>query len=63
MADTRSKLWAIVRREYIERVRTKWFRFSTLFAPLIFAGFVFLPLILMNHDAKSVAPRVLILDA
>jgi len=63
MADTRSKLWAIIRREYVERVRTKWFRFSTLFAPLIFAGFVFLPLILMNRDAKSVAPRVIILDA
>ncbi|MEO7102272.1 MAG: ABC transporter permease [Gemmatimonadaceae bacterium] len=63
MADTSSKLWAIIRREYVERVRTKWFIYSTLFAPLIFAGFVFLPLLLMNRDAKSVAPRVLILDA
>lgn len=63
MADTSSKLWAIIRREYIERVRTKWFIFATLFAPLVFSLFAFLPLILMNKDAKSVAPRVLILDA
>jgi ABC-2 type transport system permease protein len=63
MADTSAKLWAIIRREYVERVRTKWFIFSTLFAPLVFAGFVFLPLLLMSRDAKSVAPRVLILDA
>lgn len=63
MADTSSKLWAIIRREYIERVRTKWFMFSTLFAPLVFAGFAFLPILLMNRDATSVAPRVLILDA
>ncbi len=63
MADTGSKLWAIVRREYIERVRTKWFMISTLLAPLLFAGFAFLPLLLMTRDAKSVAPRIVILDA
>ncbi len=63
MVETSAKLWAIVRREYVERVRTKWFIYSTLFAPLIFAGFVFLPLLLMSRDAKSVTPRVLILDA
>lgn len=63
MVDSGSKLWAIVRREYIERVRTRWFIISTVFAPLIFAMFAFLPLLLMSRDAKSVAPRVLILDA
>ena len=63
MADTGSKLWAIVRREYVERVRTRWFIISTVFAPLLFAIFAFLPLLLRNTDAKSVAPRVLILDA
>jgi ABC-2 type transport system permease protein len=63
MADTGSKLWAIVRREYVERVRTKWFIIATVFGPLLFAGFAFLPLILMSRDAKSIAPRVVILDA
>ncbi len=63
MADTGSKLWAIVRREYIERVRTRWFKISTIFAPLLFAAIAFLPLILMTHDQKSVAPRIIVLDA
>ena len=63
MADTGSKLWAIIRREYVERVRTKWFIFSTVFAPIVFAGLIFLPLLLMTRDARSVAPRVVILDA
>jgi ABC-2 type transport system permease protein len=63
MADKGSKLWAIVRREYIERVRTRWFMISTVFAPLLFAAIAFLPLLVMKNDAKSVAPRVVILDA
>jgi ABC-2 type transport system permease protein len=63
MADTGSKLWAIVRREYIERVRTRWFKISTIFAPLLFAAIAFLPLLLISKDAASVAPRVLIIDA
>jgi ABC-2 type transport system permease protein len=63
MADTKSKLWAVIRREYVERVRTKWFIYSTLFAPIVFAAFVFIPFFLMNKDAKSVAPRVIVLDA
>lgn len=63
MADTGSKLWAIVRREYVERVRTRWFMIATLFAPILFAGIAFLPILLINKDAKSVAPRIVILDA
>lgn len=63
MADTGSKLWAIVRREYIERVRTRWFKISTIFAPILFAAIAFLPILLIRSDQKSIAPRVLILDA
>lgn len=63
MADSGAKLWAIVRREYIERVRTRWFMIATLFAPILFAGITFLPLLVINNDAKSVKPRVVILDA
>jgi ABC-2 type transport system permease protein len=63
MADSGSKLWAIIRREYIERVRTRWFKISTIFAPLLFAAIAFLPILLIKNDAKSVAPRVVILDA
>ncbi|MEO6866125.1 MAG: hypothetical protein ABI229_11775, partial [Gemmatimonadaceae bacterium] len=63
MADTGAKLWAIVKREYIERVRTRWFMITTVFAPLVFSAFVLLPLLLVSRDARAVAPRIVILDA
>jgi hypothetical protein len=34
------KIFAIVRREYVERVRTKAFWFSTLIIPIFFLGYV-----------------------
>jgi ABC-2 type transport system permease protein len=37
------KLWAIVRREYLERVRTKWFVISTVLAPIFFGVLMLLP--------------------
>ena len=37
------KLWVVLRREYTERVRTKWFLFATLFGPLAMAATLFLP--------------------
>ena len=30
-----ARLWAVIKREYLERVRTKWFIFSTVFTPLL----------------------------
>ena len=30
------KLWTVIRREYVERVRSKWFVIVTLFGPLFF---------------------------
>lgn len=38
-----SKLWAIIKREYLERVRSKWFIIGSLLAPLIMAAFAILP--------------------
>lgn len=63
MVDTTSKLWAIIRREYLERVRTKWFIISTIFGPVIFSLIVFLPLMLANRDVARVSHRLIILDA
>lgn len=63
MVDTPAKLWAIVRREYLERVRTKWFIISTVFGPIIFSLIVFLPLILANRDAERVSHRLVLIDA
>ena len=38
-----AKLWAVIKREYIERVRTKWFIIVTLFGPIFFAVIMILP--------------------
>ena len=36
-------VWAVIRREYLQRVRSKWFIFSTIGAPLLMAGAMILP--------------------
>ena len=33
-----AKLWVIAKREYLERVRTRWFYIATFFGPLLFGG-------------------------
>ncbi len=38
-----AKLWTVVKREYLERVRTKWFIIVTLFGPIFFAMIMVLP--------------------
>jgi ABC-2 type transport system permease protein len=34
------KIWAVVRREFVERVRTKWFWVSAILGPVLFAGII-----------------------
>jgi ABC-2 type transport system permease protein len=58
------KLFAIVRREYSERVRTRWFLIATLFAPVLFGVLMFLPSIIASRQqATDDVRRVVILDA
>ena len=37
------KTWAVIRREYLERVRSKWFVIATLFGPLLLATMMIVP--------------------
>ncbi len=37
------KLWVVIKREYLERVRTKWFIIVTLFGPVFFGAIMILP--------------------
>lgn len=37
------KLWAVIKREYLERVRNKWFIVVTIFGPVFFAVIMVLP--------------------
>lgn len=57
-------LWAVIKREYLERVRTRWFVIATLFGPLLFGSLMFLPSYLgQRTKAAADAARIRIIDA
>ena len=59
-----ARLWAVIKREYLERVRTKWFIFSTVFTPLLFGGITLLPMWLASKSIYSAnVAHITILDA
>lgn len=58
------KLWAVVQREYIERVRTRWFVLATIFGPIVFGTLMYLPAYLATRNVSSPdVARIRILDA
>lgn len=59
-----ARLWAVVKREYLERVRTKWFIIATVFAPLFFGMITIFPIWLTTRSAERVdVTNMVILDA
>ncbi|HEM45454.1 MAG TPA: hypothetical protein ENO23_00245, partial [Alphaproteobacteria bacterium] len=46
------RVWAILRREYLERVRNKWFLFATLIVPVLMLGATFLPVIMAEQGSE-----------
>src|SRR6266446_5096545 len=55
------KFLAVVKREYIQRVRTKFFVVATILGPLLMGAFTVVPALLMGM--KSGGPtRVVIID-
>ena len=58
------KLWAVLKREYLERVRTKWFLVATVFGPLLFGAILYLPAYMAGREQASAdVARIRILDA
>jgi ABC-2 type transport system permease protein len=58
------KLWVVVKREYLERVRSKWFVIGTLFVPALIVITFLLPAFLTSRgQASSGVRNVIILDA
>ncbi|MEP6766833.1 MAG: ABC transporter permease [Gemmatimonadaceae bacterium] len=58
------KLFAIIRREYLERVRSKWFLIATLFGPVFFGLLMFLPALIASREkASGDATKIVIIDA
>jgi ABC-2 type transport system permease protein len=54
------RLWVLVRREYIERVRTKAFVIGTVLGPLLMGGMTVIPGLLMSRGGKPL--RVTVVD-
>jgi ABC-2 type transport system permease protein len=58
------KLLVVLEREYMERVRTKWFLVATVFGPVFFGALMFLPAYMANRsEASEDVARIRILDA
>ncbi|UCD23608.1 MAG: ABC transporter permease [Gemmatimonadota bacterium] len=47
------KIWVVVRREFIERVRTKWFLVSTIMGPLLMGFMIFLPALMVSRGGAE----------
>jgi len=59
-----AKLWAVIRREYMERVRSKWFLIATIFGPVLFGLLLVLPpLLAIRTKASAALSDIRILDA
>ena len=54
------KIWVVIRREFVEKVRNKWFIISTVLGPLLMASFVVLPILLAEKGASE--RRIAVLD-
>jgi ABC-2 type transport system permease protein len=55
------KLWAVVRREYLERVRTKGFVIGTILGPLLMGAMMVVPLLAARSGSKPL--RIAVQDA
>lgn len=54
------KLFAVVRREFVERLRTKWFWIGTVLGPVFFGGMILVRLLTGSHS--GVERRVAVVD-
>jgi ABC-2 type transport system permease protein len=58
------KLLVVTAREYLERVRTRWFFIATVFGPIVFGVLLFVPPWMASRSKASVnLARIVILDA
>ena len=48
-----AKLWAIIKREYLERVRSKWFLIATFLGPIFFAAIIIVPAWLASQSKST----------
>ncbi|HSR40912.1 MAG TPA: hypothetical protein VLL48_02040, partial [Longimicrobiales bacterium] len=54
-------LWAVIRREFLERVRSRWFVLATVGAPVVLIGLMVLPA-LMASSSERAGRRIVVVD-
>lgn len=58
------KFWVVFKREYLERVRSRWFLFATLLGPVVFGAITIGSAVLSERaGVSSDASNVIVLDA
>jgi len=57
-----SKMWAIVRREFLQRVRSRWFVIGTLIVPAFMIAAVALPILFVGNAEERVDLRIGLID-
>jgi len=48
-----SNVWAVIRREYLQRVRSKWFLISTIGGPLFMIGIMVIPAMIAARSERA----------
>ncbi len=56
-----NKIFAVLKREYLSAVRKKMFIFMTLFFPVLMAGLMFVPIVLIGKSLSG--KRIAVIDA
>jgi ABC-2 type transport system permease protein len=59
----RAKLWAVIRREYLERVQTRAFILGCLLGPVFIAGVLFVPAWLSLRNLQTDPTNLIVIDA
>ena len=59
----KAKLWAVIRREYLERVQTRAFIIGCLLGPVFIAGILFVPAWLTLRSMRAAPANVIVIDA
>jgi ABC-2 type transport system permease protein len=52
------KIWVVIRREFVEKVRNKWFIISTVLGPVLMASFIVVPILMAGRGATERHVRI-----
>src|ERR1051325_3657378 len=48
-----NKILLVIKREYLERVRSKWFLIGTLLGPLLMSSFILVPIVVQRVSSPN----------